>query len=90
MATLERAALPVGEPMSPMSSRVHPPRCPLCSRPVDSEHRPFCSRRCADLDLGNWLSDVYKVPSLDRPTAEEEEELERLLRRLESAGGEPS
>lgn len=37
--------------------------CPICRRlePAPA-YRPFCSRRCADLDLRNWLSDRYAVP----------------------------
>jgi endogenous inhibitor of DNA gyrase (YacG/DUF329 family) len=36
--------------------------CPICGRPADPKRRPFCSARCADVDLGRWLSDVYVVP----------------------------
>ncbi len=36
--------------------------CPLCGKPADSENRPFCSRRCADIDLGRWLRGGYAVP----------------------------
>ncbi|MEN8721755.1 MAG: DNA gyrase inhibitor YacG [Alphaproteobacteria bacterium] len=35
--------------------------CPLCQKPTDKAFKPFCSRRCADLDLGNWLGDKYRV-----------------------------
>ena len=37
--------------------------CPICARESSAEYRPFCSRRCADLDLGNWLAGRYSVPS---------------------------
>lgn len=37
--------------------------CPICARPVDPKYRPFCSRRCADVDLGRWLSGSYVVPT---------------------------
>jgi len=41
--------------------------CPICKRvvadaPDDFGPRPFCSPRCKMIDLGNWLSDVYRVP----------------------------
>jgi endogenous inhibitor of DNA gyrase (YacG/DUF329 family) len=36
--------------------------CPICSKPTDAKYRPFCSRRCADVDLNRWLSGVYAVP----------------------------
>ena len=39
------------------------PACPVCGRPRSAAARPFCSRRCADLDLGRWLTGVYAVPS---------------------------
>ena len=35
--------------------------CPLCGRPTERTHRPFCSRRCADIDLGRWLGEKYRV-----------------------------
>ncbi|MEM6972345.1 MAG: DNA gyrase inhibitor YacG [Pseudomonadota bacterium] len=38
------------------------PRCPICGKPVVRAYRPFCSKRCADVDLGRWLSDAYRVP----------------------------
>ncbi|HZZ89601.1 MAG TPA: DNA gyrase inhibitor YacG [Caulobacteraceae bacterium] len=38
-------------------------KCPICGRPTEPAHRPFCSRRCADLDLQRWLSNGYRVPS---------------------------
>jgi uncharacterized protein len=37
--------------------------CPICARPADPGFRPFCSRRCADVDLGNWLTGRYAIPS---------------------------
>ena len=36
--------------------------CPICDKKTDQKYRPFCSRRCADLDLGNWLDDRYRAP----------------------------
>lgn len=43
--------------------------CPICGKPSEQAYRPFCSRRCADVDLQRWLSGVYAVP------AEEDESL---------------
>ncbi len=37
-------------------------KCPICSKPVDPEYRPFCSRRCADVDLQRWFTGRYAVP----------------------------
>jgi endogenous inhibitor of DNA gyrase (YacG/DUF329 family) len=38
------------------------PRCPICGKPTVAEYRPFCSRRCANIDLGRWLGGRYAVP----------------------------
>ena len=45
--------------------------CPICKKPTVTNYRPFCSRRCADLDLGKWLSGTYAIPSEDPDDAEE-------------------
>ncbi len=37
------------------------PPCPICGRPAEPTIRPFCSKRCADVDLGRWLGGVYRV-----------------------------
>lgn len=42
-------------------------KCPICGKPATPERRPFCSSRCADIDLHRWLSGQYAVPSADRP-----------------------
>ena len=36
--------------------------CPICGKPAVPRYRPFCSRRCADVDLGRWFSGHYRVP----------------------------
>ena len=39
-----------------------PPTCPICRKhPSTPEYRPFCSRRCADIDLSRWLGGVYRI-----------------------------
>jgi hypothetical protein len=35
--------------------------CPICGKPADARLTPFCSRRCADVDLNRWLSGLYAV-----------------------------
>lgn len=45
--------------------------CPICSKKTDPQYRPFCSKRCADIDLGRWLSGSYAVPA-DSPEDMEE------------------
>ncbi len=37
-------------------------KCPTCKKSTDPEYKPFCSKRCADLDLGKWLNEDYKLP----------------------------
>ena len=44
--------------------------CPICGAPRDEKYRPFCSRRCADVDLNRWLSGRYAVPAVDADDAD--------------------
>lgn len=37
--------------------------CPICAKASDAKYRPFCSRRCADVDLGRWLKGSYAIPA---------------------------
>jgi uncharacterized protein len=46
--------------------------CPICGKPTDQKVKPFCSKRCADVDLHRWLSGSYAIP-----VTEDEEEDER-------------
>jgi endogenous inhibitor of DNA gyrase (YacG/DUF329 family) len=39
--------------------------CPICAAESVARYRPFCSRRCADLDLAKWLGGSYALPSGD-------------------------
>ena len=39
--------------------------CPICGKPAAPAARPFCSKRCADIDLYRWLGGVYAVPAAD-------------------------
>lgn len=36
-------------------------RCPICKSPATRESRPFCSERCRQIDLGQWLDGTYRV-----------------------------
>jgi hypothetical protein len=40
-------------------------RCPICREPRIEAFRPFCSKRCADIDLSRWLSGSYAIPVAD-------------------------
>ncbi|QGY01790.1 DNA gyrase inhibitor YacG [Methylobacterium mesophilicum SR1.6/6] len=49
--------------------------CPICRRPAELEYRPFCSQRCADVDLGRWLNERYALPEeidSDEPPRDED------------------
>jgi endogenous inhibitor of DNA gyrase (YacG/DUF329 family) len=39
--------------------------CPICRRPRMAAYRPFCSKRCADVDLSRWFTGAYVVPASD-------------------------
>jgi endogenous inhibitor of DNA gyrase (YacG/DUF329 family) len=41
------------------------PKCPICGKPTVVEFRPFCSERCADVDLHRWLSGAYAIPAAE-------------------------
>ncbi|NNU81064.1 DNA gyrase inhibitor YacG [Halovulum dunhuangense] len=38
-------------------------RCPICDKPTERAFRPFCSKRCADIDLGRWMTESYRIPA---------------------------
>ncbi|WP_375202939.1 DNA gyrase inhibitor YacG [Hyphococcus sp.] len=39
------------------------PPCPICNAPAVQAYVPFCSKRCADVDLHRWLSGGYAIPA---------------------------
>jgi uncharacterized protein len=43
-------------------SRERLPACAVCGKPVAPEFKPFCSQRCADVDLGRWFNERYAIP----------------------------
>lgn len=51
-------------------------KCPMCGKETLANMRPFCSKRCADLDLARWFNGSYAVPSTD---LEDIEDLEQAL-----------
>jgi uncharacterized protein len=58
--------------VNPMSDAPAPAKpCPICGKPADPRTRPFCSRRCADVDLHRWLSGAYAVPVVEDDDVEE-------------------
>jgi endogenous inhibitor of DNA gyrase (YacG/DUF329 family) len=47
---------------------VDPPRaCPICGKPALMRFKPFCSKRCADVDLNRWLKGAYAIPAVEDP-----------------------
>ncbi len=45
--------------------------CPICAAESDTKYRPFCCKRCADIDLGRWISGTYALPSEEPAEADE-------------------
>jgi endogenous inhibitor of DNA gyrase (YacG/DUF329 family) len=37
--------------------------CPICGKPAAEKFRPFCSTRCANVDLSRWLAGAYAIPA---------------------------
>jgi endogenous inhibitor of DNA gyrase (YacG/DUF329 family) len=46
--------------------------CLLCGKPRSESYKPFCSKRCADIDLGRWLKGGYAIPGVENETEENE------------------
>jgi len=63
--------------MDDMTTRPRAKKCPICGKPAEQQFRPFCSKRCADVDLNRWLSGTYAVPVTEeneKPQADEPED----------------
>ena len=50
-------------------------RCPICGKPTVEKYKPFCSKRCADIDLNRWLSGTYVIPARDDEPEEDEDDV---------------
>jgi endogenous inhibitor of DNA gyrase (YacG/DUF329 family) len=50
-----------------------PRRCPICGKLASLQHRPFCSTRCAQIDLGRWLKGNYRIETDEGPDDGDEE-----------------
>ncbi len=50
--------------------------CPICQKPATQKSRPFCSTRCANVDLSRWLGGTYVLPGTEE--ADPEEMIEHL------------
>jgi hypothetical protein len=49
------------------------PGCPTCRAPRVARYRPFCSARCAEIDLGRWFNESYSVPDEAPPEGFDDE-----------------
>jgi uncharacterized protein len=59
---------PKSVPPPPLRAVRTAAKCPVCGRPVEeTRYRPFCTKRCADIDLGRWLKESYRVPTEEVP-----------------------
>jgi endogenous inhibitor of DNA gyrase (YacG/DUF329 family) len=47
--------------------------CPICGKPAVERYFPFCSPRCADVDLGRWLKGAYSIPVSEEEATDEGE-----------------
>jgi uncharacterized protein len=68
--------------------------CPICKHPVlegqgAERYRPFCSKRCADVDLSRWLAGVYAIPATPSEEASENEIAEGLSEAESQSTSEP-
>ena len=50
-----------------MSDTSPPKLCPVCGKPTSVRHKPFCSQRCATIDLARWLTGGYRVAGEEVP-----------------------
>jgi len=54
--------------MTPEKAPSFTPRpCPICGKPSDERWAPFCSKRCADVDLHRWLGGHYRIETSEEP-----------------------
>ena len=52
-------------------------KCPICKKEVtDIKYKPFCCKRCADIDLGNWFNEKYRFEAVNI-NEEDIEEIEK-------------
>lgn len=66
-------------------------KCPECGREPVHRYRPFCSRRCADVDLARWLRGAYAIPGGNADADDDGDDAEAfdLARRAEAGGKDP-
>ncbi len=67
---MAEADKPQGADIVPLRPRV---KCPICGKPSDHAFHPFCSKRCATIDLNRWLSGSYAIPAAEEDDPDTEE-----------------
>lgn len=45
--------------------------CPICSKLSTPADYPFCSDRCAKVDLNRWFSEGYTIPVVETDDIDE-------------------
>ncbi len=74
----------MAEQIIPLIAKKNKPACPICNAQPIKPHSPFCSRRCAQIDLGHWLNEEYAVPAVE---AMEDSDLDALLENIDKDNG---
>lgn len=46
-------------------------KCAICGKPKDPKYRPFCSKRCADVDFNRWFTGAYAIPAAEERESED-------------------
>lgn len=69
------------ETLTSVNDRAAPPSrpaalCPICEGRTLADYAPFCSKRCADVDLHRWLSGSYAIPAVEDESGGESDETE--------------
>lgn len=49
-------------------------KCVICGKPKDEKFKPFCSKRCADVDLNRWFAGGYAIAAAEEDEGEDKEE----------------
>jgi uncharacterized protein len=62
-------------------------KCPICTAPAEAAFKPFCSSRCADVDLSRWLRGAYAIPGGDADQDEDGDSTQAGQRTGQAAEG---
>ena len=66
----------IDRPSPPLRAVRIAAKCPICEKSGTEQYRPFCSKRCANIDLGRWLKEGYRVATDEAPGEEEGREVD--------------